>query len=97
VRLMLASLSLLGLHHLGDACLRAASQGRRRFPRRPHLAPKPPEIGFRLTLALELEVEHDVVRIVRGLEDLVAAHARLLPLVGEAIKTNGMALLPRTP
>src|SRR4028119_1720500 len=66
--------------------MRVAHQGRRCFPRRPHLAPKPAEKGLRRAGAVESKLDNDVVRIVGGLKDLVAAHARVLPLAREAVE-----------
>jgi hypothetical protein len=77
---------LPNLHRLHDARLRLAKQGWRCFLRRPHVAPKPAEKSFRFARVVELKLDDDVVRIVRGSQNLVAADARLLPLVGEAVE-----------
>ncbi len=71
---------LFALHGLDDPRLRAADQGWRCSPRSPHVAPERGEEGLRLARAVELEVDHDVVRIVGGSEDPVAAYTRPLPV-----------------
>src|ERR671933_531089 len=77
---------LLDLHRLHDTRLRVAPQGRRGFLRCPHVAPKPAEKSFRFARVVELKLDDDVVRISGRSENLVAADARLLPLVGEAVE-----------
>ncbi len=57
-------------------------------PRSPHVAPQRGEEGLRLARAVEVEVDHDVVRIVAGSEDPVAAHTR--PLSADRIALEGL-------
>jgi hypothetical protein len=45
------------------------------------------QICFRFANVVELEVDHDIVRIVGGLEDPVAAHTRACPI--ETIVVEG--------
>lgn len=75
---------LRALHRLDDPRPRTTDQGGCCSRRSPHLA-FGGEKGRRLARAVEVEADHDVVRVVDRAEDPVASHPRLLPASRVAI------------
>ena len=71
---------------LDDAGLRTANEGRRCLRRSPHIAAQNDQERLRCARLIEIEIQHDVSRIVHRPEDAVATHSRLLPDGGKAVE-----------
>src|SRR5579875_3393664 len=75
----------LVLNRLDDPGVRAAAQGWRGLRRLPDRAQRS-EKRLRLACAIEVQVDHDVVRIVDRAKNPVTTHAAPLPASGIALE-----------